>query len=134
MSLERMLLAIKERAEKATPGPWGPCIGSGNNECTAISFEGNEQHPYGLLVCDLVPDWALDDKYRADLEYKPANMDFIINARTDIPKLLAVIAKLREQRDWWLGECCERYGAEDMNKYIAQDDAKLEAILNGEAK
>lgn len=52
----------------------------------------------------------------------------------DIPRLLKCIEKLREQRDWWLGECCERYGGEDMNKYIEQDDAKLLAILNGEAK
>lgn len=89
--LESYLQEVKERAEKAAPGSWMACLGSGQNECTAISFEGNAKYPNGIFICDLIPDYVLEGAYKEDLKFKVGNMDFIIHSRTDIPKLLAML-------------------------------------------
>lgn len=73
---------------KATPGEWHPCLGSGMNECTAIA--GN------TLVCDLVPDWMLDYRYKEALEYKPANMDAICDAHNNQARLEQMVTILAE--------------------------------------
>ena len=88
---------LKRVASEATPGPWGPCLGSGNNEMTAIHFEGNDDHPYGLMVCDLIPDYMLEDAHKKDLEYKPANMKYLTTF--DPPTVLALIAVIERARD-----------------------------------
>lgn len=90
-NLTALLSKVDELDKAATPKPWTPCLGSGNNECTALHYEGNQQYPFGLFVCDLIPDWALDDKYKADLEFKPANMDFIASSRALLPLMAKVI-------------------------------------------
>lgn len=81
-----------ERLERAaTPGPWEPCLGSGNNECTAIHWAGDDHNPFGIFVCDLVPDWLLEKKYAADLKWKPANMEFLAASRNALPELIAAL-------------------------------------------
>lgn len=88
--IERLKAKIQEGfdlADRATPGPWEACLGSGLHECTAIHFVGNEQYPYGLFVCDLLPDWVMEKKYKPDIEFKAPNMEFIVDARTRVPAL-----------------------------------------------
>ena len=88
------LKAIKERCDAATPGPWTACLGSGMHECTAIASNAVGA---GLFVCDLIPDWLFDQPEAAEsLKYKPANMEFLENIRTDIPSLLAYIERLEK--------------------------------------
>lgn len=77
MLTPEQLREAREIAERATPGPWTPCLGSGGIEMTAIHFEGNEEHPNGLIVCDLIPDYMLLPQYAKDLEFKPANMRYL---------------------------------------------------------
>ena len=70
------LRAMEERAERATPGPWGV---DGNDcavETPADGADGN--------VCLVRPRRA-------------ANADFIAHARTDLPRLLAEVRALREE-------------------------------------
>ncbi len=89
--LEKWMGEVEGRLSKATPGPWLPCLGSGNIECTAIHFEGNNEHPNGLMVCDFVPDYMLKTAFKKDLEFKPYNMLLIENAPTDLKKALMII-------------------------------------------
>lgn len=112
---ETWLKSQREILAAATKGPWEPCLGSGNDECTAIHFEGNKENPYGLFVCDLVPDWALDEKYKKDLEYKPANMEFIAQVRTEHARALLIIEKLREAL-----EVVDKYGDEIPEGYVRE--------------
>jgi len=62
-----------ETCQRATPGPWGICLGSGENLCTAISTED------GKLICDCLPDYAITEKYAVN-DHRP-NMKFIAEAR-----------------------------------------------------
>jgi hypothetical protein len=84
---------IKARAEKATPGPWGICLGSGLNVCTWVRYE-NPENGQITFVADCLPDDALDC---AEQDHRP-NMDFIAHARTDIPALLDYIDKLEAEK------------------------------------
>lgn len=69
---------IKKRVEAATPGPWLATRKAGN--LTEISDKGG-------TICS-VSRWCYGEHY--DLENEP-NAQFIIYARTDIPKLLALV-------------------------------------------
>jgi hypothetical protein len=91
-----VLNEIKERADKATPGPWktllkgtGMYVGNWNNP-----HHQKEIHcPYGEHI-------EVDNyNHRFDGSNAEDTADFIAHARSDIPKLLAVIEKLIEQRD-----------------------------------
>lgn len=72
--------AIKERAEKATPGPWE----------SVRSYPSTADHSFvlGDDGCESVTSDILT-----------VDADFIANARTDIPALLAYIAELEAERD-----------------------------------
>lgn len=59
--------------EKATPGPWSACIGSGVNVCTGIG-DGK-----GLIVADCLTDYMIEENC-APKDHRP-NMNFIILAR-----------------------------------------------------
>jgi hypothetical protein len=89
-ALDKYLASVKERAEAATPGPWEPCIGSGNCEMTALSHQ-EQEGPGTEFVCDLLPDWALDLSPR-----KAENMEFIAHARTDVDRLAAMVEAARK--------------------------------------
>ena len=109
MKLNDYLTQVKERCEKATEGPWK-----------------SEIHPVGF---DLV-NMALrthDGIWLAGREHADQgddeNFDFIAHSRTDIPTLLRVIEKLREQRD-------SRYPTNaDGTYYREKEDAELEKLL-----
>lgn len=80
----------KTLAEKATPGPWEPCIGSGNCEMTALSHQ-EQEGPGTEFVCDLLPEWAIQQSPR-----KSENMDFIAHSRTAAPQLADAVIETVE--------------------------------------
>ena len=88
---EKEIEEIRERAEAATEEPWvkwvsGPEVFSGvtKNEPGSISHE--EQ------ICRL-------DDFMRDASQVDDDARFIAHARTDIPRLLDEVERLREERD-----------------------------------
>lgn len=71
------LEAIRQRAEKATAGPWTHSLLS--------PYEGWYVMRNGFILAEMYADNEL------------ADAEFIANARTDIPQLLTEIARLRRQ-------------------------------------
>ena len=69
--------AISERAEKATPGPWGEVAESGE---------------WWLSGPDIYDDAVMSTN---DTEISQADVDFIAAARTDVPALVAEVRRLR---------------------------------------
>lgn len=67
------LAVIKERAEKATPGPW---------------YSDYASRPYVMAEHTPVADVATD-----------ADADFIVHARTDVPALVAEVERLQGEED-----------------------------------
>lgn len=118
--LNEILAEMKERCEAATPGPWKRVTGD------YVGFVGEQF----FAVTDTSPDEDGDLKsICASQRVKLENADFIAHARSDLPKLLACLEKALEQRDWWLGEACERHVENDVNKFIEQDNARIAEIL-----
>lgn len=85
------LEAIKNRAEKATPGPWEPCYANnGNCKCGLIWSV-----PFDTVVC---ANPCRDDLHiYFDGEQQKNNAEFIAHARTDIPSLLLYICVLKKE-------------------------------------
>lgn len=109
LGLTDTLKGIRERCEKATPGPW---LNGYPNACKITPM----------------PDhvWSIHkDLIGKDLETNDA--DFIAHSRSDIPKLIAVIEKLMEQRD----ECARIAG---LQIWTADNNQELLAILKEEGK
>ena len=71
------LQAIRERCEKATPGPWSGEYGS------VVNWKGNS----------FTMEWI--DNRRASKAQRDADCTFIASARSDVPALLAEVARLR---------------------------------------
>ncbi len=71
--------AISERAEKATPGPWGEVAESGE---------------WWLSGPDIYDDAVMSTN---DTEISQADVDFIAAARTDVPALVAEVRRLSGQ-------------------------------------
>ena len=71
---------IRELCDKATEGPWGICLGSGYNLCTAVSSEK------GSIIADCLTDYMLESGQAVD-DHRP-NMEFIAAARELVPILL----------------------------------------------
>ena len=69
--------AIAQRAEKATPGPWGEVAESGE---------------WWLSGPDIYDDAVMSTN---DTEISQADVDFIAAARTDVPALVAEVRRLR---------------------------------------
>lgn len=121
---------IEARLAKASPGPWMPCLGSGNCEMTALHFEGTSEQPVPLMVCDLVPDWMLDERYAPSLAFKPANMNLLENLHSDLRFLLdenrrmrEALVKCRHELAWMLKAYPERRGGEYEAALLAADAA-----------
>jgi hypothetical protein len=74
--------AIRERVEKATPGPWA-----------AHERETSDGHH---RVVDGLPGL---NEHRVALTQRFANAEFIAHARADIPALLEEVEGLRDERD-----------------------------------
>lgn len=92
MLTSEQLKAIKERAEKATPGPWEidtKSPGSAAWPAVVIAADGEEvatthQRPKGLR-------WYFEGSY--------PDAPFIAHAITDIPALLSHIEEVEKERD-----------------------------------
>lgn len=89
------LQAIRERADKATPGEWLPDERPGyvavyaglRRNCLDLPMEAFIFYRGGKH--DKKHFWSIDPQSLADA-------DFVAHARTDIPRLLAEIARLRQ--------------------------------------
>jgi hypothetical protein len=107
MTLQQKLEEIKERAEKATDGPWL------NDERIVLQDSGIQPHICYSYTAD---GYSLTDK---PIE----NAEFIAHARTDVPLLLKALAKCIEQRDELL----------DRHDYARKSwDRELKAIFEGD--
>lgn len=103
--MNKELDAIRERCEKATPGPW--TVNWSEKECE------NNHCPHGLddygKVCESCEDYTYITgatipqtktvEYGDYVDMNDADADFIANARTDIPFLLAEIDRLKDEWD-----------------------------------
>lgn len=97
-----LLARARELGEAATPGPWGPCIGSGMCRMTGIVSNATDKR---IPVCDVEPDWFLDCKdYPKGDEQRLGNLNFIIESRTLLPALADaledVLEAVEETANW----------------------------------
>lgn len=120
MTLPDWLTHARERADKATSGPWDTYYATGETP-SIIRYskkEGSEFNTYEESVLPLWPkkeqDWV--------------NAEFIAAARTDVPKLLAMLRLAIEQRD--TAYTCS--WDKDLVGMIADDDLALLAVGRGE--
>ncbi len=112
MTLDLYLKVIRERAEKATPGPWEQFQ----------SLKG--------------PAIALGKGYLDILAHVYVDAEFIAHSREDIPRLLAALEKCREQRDVFFNANVREHADEldvewEIENGKKENDAELEAILAG---
>jgi hypothetical protein len=78
---------IKERCERATPGPWKSYIEGRDHESGSdFIMTGEEKSP--SRGPDIELTGATDD-----------DQDFIAHARQDVPRLLAEVERLRRVRE-----------------------------------
>ena len=89
LSNER-LAAIRERVERATPGPWGVVERS---DRLAYLVRGPKE-VNARLVCDVSRGVA--DRTAAG-DTRQADAAFVAAARQDVPDLLAEVERLREE-------------------------------------
>lgn len=93
----KQLIAIKERMEKATPGPWEVC--NGTDVFTELGAENKDgvtaNHNDGWYVAKANEDTTSVGEEEISLSYteQNANARFIANARQDIPTLVAEVEK-----------------------------------------
>lgn len=79
---KRDLLKDLELCNKATPGPWSPCLGSGNILCTGVMSEAvKEKH----LIADFLPDYFFTEGFADAIEDHRPNMNFVAEAREGWP-------------------------------------------------
>ena len=111
---------IRERIEKATPGPWQGGIAG---LCNLVSFDGDDISGIGII-------------------HNSRNLDFIAHARTDISDLLesheallraakAKLADCRENGDCSDAALIEREYCSDECSALALAVAKAEGRLAG---
>lgn len=110
-SLQEQLAEIKQRADAASEAPWS--MGWQRESQLADGGEVLDGDACVVGEIEFMRDWS-----------------FICHARQDIPKLLVVIEKLREQRDEYL-----YIAFPEQERFIVRkscSDAELAAILGGE--
>ena len=76
--MKRDLKADLELCNKATPGPWEICLGSGVSFCTAVMTADGR-----YMICYCLPDWFLDEGVAP--ENHVPNLQFIAEAREGWP-------------------------------------------------
>jgi len=111
------LKAIKDRCEKATPGPWYPV--ATDDECSmnaryvGTNSRGWPRHDQqvgmnGERAEETIAITLLQYPRVADVadERWDENADFIAHAREDIPKLIAEVERLKQAEDdaYWRGK------------------------------
>ena len=114
-TLNDMLKEIEARANAATPGPW-------DNRCKEFSNSERARHiwsEYGWL-CTL----------ESPLDSKEVDAAFIAHARTDVPKLLAMLRLAIAQRNVALQGC--NITEEDFHRLVAGRDGALLKLAGGE--
>ena len=111
-SLTDKLKEIRDRADKATPGIW-------EARCNEFS---NTARP--RFIWDST--WGFIAECSSGSQ-DIVNADFIANAKQDIPKLLAVIEKLIEQRDGEILECMKALKSKVIN--TKDYDAEVLSLL-----
>ncbi|WP_281901094.1 hypothetical protein [Phytohabitans aurantiacus] len=86
---------IEHRAMLATRGPWEPRLetrwGTGGASCIDLNPGRDEDN-------ELFLTYAPDNRVSPDTQLD-ADVDFIAHARTDVPKLVAEVRRLRAHRD-----------------------------------
>lgn len=82
------LQAIRERADKATPGPWG---------CHSRNGANPDSAPREATGIDYYLGWEIDGPPDADRGQfsRGFDADFIAHARKDVPELLAEVKRLQ---------------------------------------
>lgn len=83
MLTAEQLDAIRKRAKRATPGPWRVVEKGNTVKSVAVTTFAVAWNPQEMICPNMSP--------------KTGNADFIANARTDIPALLAYIAELEQE-------------------------------------
>lgn len=92
MITEKRLKKIKEMCDKATPGNWK----YESHDCSKLhcDYIYSDANVTDRIVIKAVPDYINDDGYlRIDLN----DLEFIINARNDIPNLLEELERLQSE-------------------------------------
>lgn len=89
--LDDALEEIRKRAEDATPGPWT----AHDNHGARYVSNGKDGRfaKFDNRICEA--SFGLHEPINK-------NMEFIANARADIPSLLRLVAVLRRQRNKWI--------------------------------
>lgn len=87
------LNAIKERAEKATPGPWLVAP----EKCGPEGQGVYESDGFGC-ICEV------GDPYPRGNNRPQENMEFIAHAREDVPALVAEVERLRKALSYYADE------------------------------
>ena len=92
---DKELADIRERLEKATPGPWEHT----HKDCKHFMSSDfvdrkGDDIGVGLVTSDINQD-------NADLYATDADMEFIAHARQDVPILLAEVERLQAELDKW---------------------------------
>jgi hypothetical protein len=78
------LRSIRERADRATPGPW--CVAGSPRDFVIAKHGGAERCSDNPVV------WADDDC----LSGNPVDAEFIAHARADVPRLADEVDRLRQ--------------------------------------
>lgn len=90
MLTQKELAAIRERAERATEGPWSVYYGRAFSH-ERFDSDGDKRLPTGIGQVFISHDhW--DGNY---FDASDEDIEFIAHAREDIPKLLAEIERLQ---------------------------------------
>jgi len=88
--------------DKATPGPWGICLGSGAHVCTGVMQDGEED--FGTMICDCLPDYFLKPAVEKPGDHRH-NMRFIAMAREALPYWIERAQKLERALRLACEEC-----------------------------
>ena len=92
MLTDAELRAIRERCEAATPGPWKAVKHTDLESDTYRLIESQDEQEAIIWFYD-----HFDSSGNRGVCIQENNLPFILNARTDVPALLAEIERLRHE-------------------------------------
>lgn len=110
--------AIEARANAATPGPWNWYPHVGRRESSRYEMENLCGAPGHGEVLGINSETFSELETEEWIDGYPRDFDFISASRTDVPRLLAEVRRLREQSHMilsglrWTGDGYEWTGAE----------------------